>query len=103
MRPFSELLRSRFIFKAHSSNDDVDDDADDDDDDDEHDDDGDDDDYDDEQEDTAHHRYFTRPPLHHLSCFFLEPGDLFYDHQVLIRSVQVFFLSLGDSVEIKKV
>jgi len=26
------------------------------------------------QEDTAHHRYFTRPPLHHLSCFFLEPG-----------------------------
>ena len=24
------------------------------------------------QEDTAHHRYFTRPPLHHLSCFFLD-------------------------------
>ena len=27
------------------------------------------------QEDTAHHRYFTRPPLHRLSCFFLEPGE----------------------------
>jgi len=24
------------------------------------------------QEDTAHHRYFTKPPLHNISCFFLD-------------------------------
>jgi len=24
------------------------------------------------QEDTAHHKYFTKPPLHNLSCFFLD-------------------------------
>ena len=26
------------------------------------------------QEDTFHHKYFTKPPLHHITCFFLDPA-----------------------------